>query len=138
MITLSEFPHDIILHIISYTYNVQNKKLLEDIKNFYDTKTQITQFYRDAWTFSSNDPYIAQINATEWLINDVFSYINDHKASMYGFVKPFYNIFRRHPFLKKIRNINRYVYELEKKTAKTQFNIVWGLLLPEERNIFCE
>lgn len=32
MITLREFPQDIILHIISYTYNVQNKKLLEDIK----------------------------------------------------------------------------------------------------------
>jgi hypothetical protein len=135
---LTNFPEDIILHIISYTYNLQNKKLLEDIKNFHDTKRQITQFYCDAWSFSSNDPYIAQINASEWLINDVFSYMNDHRASMYGFVKPFYNIFRRHPFLKKTKAIDKYFNALEKKSAIIQFNIVWGLLLPEERNIFCE
>jgi hypothetical protein len=135
---LTNFPEDIILHIISYTYSFQNKQLLEDIRNFYETKTIITNFYYDIWSFSSNDPYISQINANEWLINDVLSYMNDHKASMYGYVKAFYNIFRRYPFLQKIKIINKYMSAFEQKNAKTQFNIVWGLLYPYERNIFCE
>ena len=56
---------------------------------------------------------------------------------MYGFVKSFYNIFRRCLFLKKIKDIEKYVSKLEKKPTNTQINIFWGLFTPEERMLFC-
>ena len=136
---LNIFPQEIILHIRSYTYSFQNKQLLEDIINFYETKLLVTEYYKTIWVFALSEQNAIAFNPDDWLINDVMSYMNDYKASMYGYVKAFYNIFRRFPFVqKKIKIINKYISAFEKKDSKTQFNIVWGLLYPYERNIFCE
>lgn len=134
---LCNLPYDIILHIISYSYSVQNKKLLADIKNFHDTSNKIKNIYRMKWMTIIHDTMDANIAADEWLINDVFSYVNNYVASIYGYTKSFYNIFRRIPRLKKTRDINKYFSIVEKYNSKTQFNIVWGLMIEDERNEFC-
>lgn len=39
---MEKIPYDIIInHIIPYTYNIQPKILLEDIKNYYTIKSKI-------------------------------------------------------------------------------------------------
>ena len=135
---LHKLPHDIVhSHIIPYTYNTQNKKLLDDIKNYYDTKQAITVLYNKLWKQQRDDPDYSDYDSNEWLINDIFSYSNNYYPGIYGFVKSFYNIFRRCLFLKKIKDIDRYVSILEKKHVDTQINIFWGLFTPEERMIFC-
>jgi len=137
-ILLHKLPVDIIRHhIIPYTYNTQNKKLLDDIKNYYDTKQAILVLYDEYWKKNLHDPDYSDFYANEWLINDIFAYSNNYYAGMYGFVKSFYNIFRRFLFLKKIKDIEKYVSKLEKKPVNTQINIFWGLFTPEERMLFC-
>lgn len=138
MTTLFEkLPRDIVRHIIPYTYSTQNKKLLDDIKNYYDTKPAIIVLYDEYWKKNLDDPDYSEHHAYDWLINDLFAYSNDYYPGMYGFVKSFYNIFRRCLFLKKIKEINKYVSKLEKKSTITQINIFWGLFTPEERMLFC-
>ena len=136
-ILLHKLPRDIVRHIIPYTYSMQNKKLLDDIKNYYDTKHAILVLYEESWKQELDNPDYSEYHANEWLINDLFAYSNNYYAGMYGFVKSFYNIFRRFLFLKKIKDIEKYVSKLEKKPINTQINIFWGLFTPEERMLFC-
>ena len=134
---LHKLPRDIVDHIIPYTYNTQNKKLLDDIQNYYDTKQAILMLYEESWKQESDDLDISDYYPNEWLINDIYAYSNNYYPGMYGFVKSFYNIFRRCLFLKKIKDIEKYVSKLEKKPSNTQINIFWGLFTPEERMLFC-
>ena len=136
-ILLHKLPVDIVHHIIPYTYDTQNKKLLDDITNYYDTKHAILVLYEEYWKEESDNPDVSDYYANEWLINDLFAYSNNYYPGMYGFVKPFYNIFRRCLFLKKIKDIEKYVSILQKKPTITQINIFWGLFTPEERMLFC-
>lgn len=126
-------PYDIIQQIIPFTYSVQNKKLLADIKNFHDTKTSIQNHYKREWMNILDYEY----DAYDWLINDVLSYANNYNAAIYGFTKSFYNIFRRLPRLKKTKDIDKYFSKIQKYNSNRLFNIVWGLLQEDERNEFC-
>lgn len=135
---LDKLPFEVIHnHIIPYTYSTQNKKLLDDILNYYDTKNAILVLYDEAWKQNQDDPDYSEYYANQWLVNDLFAYSNNYYTGMYGFVKAFYNIFRRFLFLKKIKDINKYVSKLEKKPTNVQINIFWGLFNPEERMLFC-
>ena len=46
---ICKLPIDIIQYIIPYTYNLQNKKLLDDIVNYKNTRTKIDEIYYDYW-----------------------------------------------------------------------------------------
>jgi len=125
-------PLDIILRIIPYTYNLQNKNLLNDIINYKEIRSLLFELYHNYWIIEaqSQDPE-EDIN---WLINDIFAYANNDNATMYGYVDNFYNIFKRNISLQKIDTIDKYLIDLEKKTVKTQINIFLGLLTITERN----
>jgi hypothetical protein len=129
---IQRLPSDIILRIIPYTYNLQNKNLLNDIINYKESRSLLLELYHNYWIIEaqSQDPE-EDIN---WLINDIFAYANNDKATMYGYVDNFYNIFKRNISLQKIDTIDKYLIDLEKKTVKTQINIFLGLLTITERN----
>jgi len=128
---IRKLPIDIIQYIIPYTYNLQNKKLLDDIINYKNTRTKIDEIYYDYWInlVESEEP-----NDKYWMINNIFAYANDYKPTMNGYVEKFYGIFYRNPRLHNIKEVNKYVEELEKKSVITQINVFWGLLTPTERN----
>jgi len=130
-----KLPLDIILLIIPYTYQFQNKNLLIDIKDYQNTRSILLELY---YKYSSK--YRQFINEPDhdkyWLINDIFAYANNYKATMYGFTKPFYTIFKRNVSLtlKTEEFINKYIINLEKKKVNTQINIFLGLFTISERN----
>ena len=128
---INRLPLDIVLQIIPYTYNLQNKNLLDDIVNYTETKTKLFELYYKFWMIDiiSLDPE----EDKNWLINDIFSYANNHYASMYGYTEFFYNIFKRNIFLQTNKEIDKYVDNLEKKDVLTQINIFLGLLTIKER-----
>ena len=43
---MNKLPTDIINHIIPYTYNLQNKDILSDIKNYVESKNEVFQSYQ--------------------------------------------------------------------------------------------
>lgn len=124
---IHSLPMDIVLQIIPYTYNLQNKELLNDIVNYKKTRSLLSKLYYNFW-ITYEEEY------KNWLINDIFEYANNNIANMYGYVDKFYNIFRRNIFLQTVELIDNYVNNLEKKEVGTQINIFLGLLTISERN----
>lgn len=129
---IQKLPIDIILYIIPYTYNLQNKNLLNDIINYKETRSLLLDLYYKYWIIEaqSQDPE----EDKNWLINDIIAYANNDKATMYGYVDNFYNIFKRNISLQTNDNIDKYIINLYKKSAKTKINIFLGLLTIDERN----
>lgn len=129
---INKLPRDIILQIIPYTYNFQNKNLLYDIKNYKETRTLLLQLYHKIWVteLQSQDPE----EDKKWLINDIFAYANNYNAIMYGYIDKFYNIFKRNIFLKTNQHVYKYIEHVEKKNMSSQINIFLGLLTINERN----
>lgn len=129
---IQKLPIDIVLQIIPYTYNLQNKKLLCDIINYNQTKSMLLELYYNFWSIEmeSDDPE----EYKNLLINDIFSCANDDEALMYGYVNKFYDIFKRNISLQSKKDIDNYVCNLEKKEVSTQINIFLGLLTTKERN----
>jgi len=129
---MNKLPLDIVLQIIPYTYQLQNKNLLEDIINYKETKSLILELYYKYWIIDlqSIDPD----DHKYWLINDIHAYANNYNATMYGYIDNFYDIFKRNMFLQTNEDIDSYVSNLEKKDVSSQINIFLGLLTIEERN----
>ena len=122
---IKRLPLDIILQIIPYTYNLQNKNLLNDIINYKETHTLLSELYNKYWIIDqqSEDPE----EDKNWLINDIIAYANNYNATMNGYTDNFYNILKRN-----IKEID--IDKIEKKSVKTQINIFLGLLTGAERN----
>ena len=128
---IRRLPDDIILQIIPYTYNVQNKNLLEDIQDYKQTKRKLLEMYYVFWMIEMDSQNINEYS--NWLINDIFGYANDYKPTMYGYVDHFYDIFKRNKLLQTNTKIQNYVYNLERNKIPTQINIFLGLLTINER-----
>jgi len=129
---MNRLPKDIVLHIIPYTYQLQNKNLLEDIVNFTESRKILFELYHKYWIIGMQ--YHDLNEDKYWLINDIYAYANNYKATMYGYVDNFYNIFKRNKYLKTNEDIDNYVSNLEKKDVSSRINIFLGLLTIKERN----
>jgi len=127
---ISKLPEHIIDYIIPYTYQLQNKLLLQDIQSYTITKDRISQLYYDLWI-----NYMEELEPEHkyWIINDIVAYMNENIAIMCGYVSNFYTIFMRNLTLKTNGDVLTYIDKLEQLSTNTQINILWGLLLPNER-----
>jgi len=126
---IQKLPLDIVLLIIPYTYNIQDKSLLKDIVNYTESKKLLLDLYYEYW-IAEQDPE----EYKNWLINDIFGYANNYNALMFGYIDKFYNIFSRNRFLKSNEIIRKYICKLEEKNVSIQINIFLGLLTVNERN----
>jgi hypothetical protein len=128
---IQKLPLDIVLLIIPYTYEVQDKCLLNDIVNYTETKAILLDLYYKCWIIERQMPDPEEDK--NWLINDIFAYANNYNATMFGYIDKFYNIFLRNIFLQSNEDIKRYIRKLEEKPVSTQINIFLGLLTITER-----
>jgi hypothetical protein len=132
---IEKLPFDVIInHIIPYTYSIQSKNLICDIKSYFLSKTQVRTIYYGLW-FDDVD----EASDKEWLINDLFAFANDYNPTIFGYVDSFYEIFSRHVILKNDKlKINEFIIRLENEKVDKQINIFLGLLTPEERDDFID
>lgn len=128
---LALLPTEMIFIIIGYTYQPQNKVLLEDIIDYHKSKLNIHKIYNKIYSLFFEFEPNADLN---WLINDIFGYANDYNATMNGYIDKFYKILFRNFSLKTKTQVHQYIFVLENKAVNTQINILWGLLYPKERN----
>lgn len=129
----STLPSEIISHIISYTYCVQKKELLEDIKSFYITKQILLTTYYQRFVI---DNYLYDGEHLLWLLNDMYYFSNSVSPAVCGFMPPFYNLFHRHCLLRTRLDVDVFVGILEKKVYSSQINVFLGLFTPMERDAF--
>ena len=134
-ILVQKLPYDIVQQIIPYTYQPQTKSILYDIQHYLNTKSKLILLYKEYWVdyIGEQEP-----NHKYWFINDLFSFANENKVTMYGYVPHFYNIFYRNPSLKTIEQINKYISLFDKRDIDTQINIFWAILTPLERDQFTQ
>ena len=135
---IKKLPLDIISYIITFTYKIQNQILLDDILNFHNSKLHILQIYHQIWiiNFRKKEP-----EEKQWFIEDVLMFINNYKNLHLGNDEALYKIFYRNPFFNSRNSIKKYIINLRNKNLTnknidTQINILWGLLLVKERNMF--
>lgn len=110
---MEKIPQDIVInYIIPYTYNIQPKILLEDIRNYYTVKTKLLL-----------DKYDIDIIKHELL------------SIFYNDTQILKDILYRHFQI----NLKKHDYNiLYKYSRNTKFNILFGLLTKEERTFFSE
>jgi hypothetical protein len=129
---MNKLPIEIINNIISYTYNFQNKNLLEDIKNYRVTKERISQLYHKIYIINQG---LSEPSDKHWLINNILMHINDYQPSKLGYTDNFMNIMFRNIniHIKNTEKIETFINKLFKKNVNSQINVLWGLLTSEER-----
>jgi len=127
---MMKLPQEIVDYIIPYTYKLQNKDMLYDIKNFTQSKSDLLYLYHAFWVLYMEEE---EPEHHYWLLNDLIAYTNNYSPTMNGYINTFYSIFSRNLLLKTNQHIENYVSNLEKKEVVSQINILLGLLTPYER-----
>lgn len=129
--------NDIIHKIISYTYSIQNKELLNDIESFYKTKYEVKYKYINKYNYfftryswhENNNLYVNYIN---YIVDELYIYMKTKINS-----KNIYNYILERSFnYKTIEEAKIYLFRLSRLNIGTQFNILWGLLRENERKYF--
>jgi hypothetical protein len=124
---MNKLPNELIFKILSYTYEHQPKILLQDIRDFYESKQTIDAMYSEKWSrFVNEDP-------RDWIINDIFIFMNDNIPTMFGYCKKCQDIINRNLFVK---NVDNFILHSEIKHVDSQINIFLGLLTVQERKEF--
>lgn len=118
----------IINHIIPYTYSIQAKSLLFDIRSYHDDLSIVEKVY-----FIDYNNYM--------LLNDLIIFCNSNIAREIGTICK-YSILRRTFMLwsKSQEFIDKYILHTlhtnKKNNPNKKVKILWGLLTPLERTRF--
>ena len=86
---IQKLPEDVQRYIIPFTYRPQPKSLCRDIENYQYTLNNVIGAYKVEWT-DEEEVY-------DWLINDIFAWLNNNVPTMYGYVPTFYSVWSRFP-----------------------------------------
>jgi hypothetical protein len=124
---MNKLPKELLFKIMSYTYEIQDKSMLEDIRSFHESRQIIYAIYLEKWGYSINEHH------ADWIINDIGIFMNDNIPSMFGYCKKCKDIIHRNPFVK---NAEKYILCTEVKHVDSQINIFLGLFTSKERNEF--
>jgi hypothetical protein len=126
---MNKLPEDILNLIITYTYTPQNKKLLDDIRDYYESKSYILSTYSNKCLFNDDSDL-------EWIINDIFRFANEWQPSIYGYKDKFIDIWKRHFLIKNYEQFYNHMIMFDKFTIHKQINLFWALMTIDEREEF--
>jgi hypothetical protein len=76
----------------------------------------------------------------EWMANDIIIYVNQDQATMTGYHPFFYNTCSRFFSLDSQEKQHRFIDAILRRLLNPIrcFNVMWGLLIPEERQEFIQ
>jgi len=127
---ISLLPEDIIInHIIPFTYLVQQRKLLVDIRSYVNDFS----FLENIYTFEYNE---------EILLYDLVTFCNNGKFPTWGLEPKYDEIIRRHFIYKSIRDSDLQLlifmafHRKMGQLCERKNRFLWGLLRPRERTTF--
>ena len=78
---MNKLPKELLFKIMSYTYEIQDKSMLEDIRSFHESRQIIYAIYLEKWGHSKIEHH------ADWIINDIGIFMNDNIPSMFGYCK---------------------------------------------------
>ena len=125
-------PGEVLSHIITFSYNVQSKILLEDIKDFRESKLIMEMLY-----FNHFQVLYSNLNVTDyidWFANDVLCFAYEGLATVNGYAAKFNSKLRRVLKYKSDTQFVKFIYKLSmSSTSRKQINTFWGIFTPDER-----
>ena len=124
---MNKLPIEVIYKIMAYTYQPQPSFLLEDIRDFHKSRETMDKMYFKKWCHHTREVH------SDWLINDIFIYMNKSQPTMFGYCNHFRNIIYRNPFIK---DAELYIRCTELEPVQTQINRFVSLFNGDERNEF--
>jgi len=127
---IQKLPEDVIInHIIPYTYQVQPRRLLYDIRSFVNDYSFVESIY------------MTQFNA-HILLNDLLRFCYINVSPSYGIENIFEKVLRRHYCISGkseecLINIVRLNFHRNVKVqTERKIKFIWGLLTRQERTQF--
>ena len=133
---IRNLPQEIQNIIISYTYSPQPQNLIKDIQNYSETKEYLYEIIEE--TETRNDYYFT--SAKDEVHNEICNFIYYY---LYDGSNEFIHLYfcQRFFMYKNIsdKSISRNIIDkLCDYPINSQINILWGMLIPEERNSFLD
>ena len=133
----NKLPQELHRCILSYTYSPQPKDLLYDIRNFHTSLHVIKEIYRCNKTIFAGEDN-APTWVEDWIINDLYGWLNDDMPVMHGFREKFLHLIQRNPYYSLFTRFTteEIILLLGMKSGKSELRIFWGLLNPNQRQRF--
>tara|TARA_B100000809_G_C14762740_1_gene396436 strand:+ start:175 stop:612 length:438 start_codon:yes stop_codon:yes gene_type:complete len=130
---LHNLPYELFEMIRRMTYQLQPKILLNDIKNYHETKKIIDNYYYNKFEYQLEGYPKADRN---WLANDICCYLNNNVAMMLSIEDKYINTLRR--FIgnnsKSNQDLSNMIKWYSNLDSNSEINMYWGLMTPEERD----
>lgn len=129
---IRKLPDDIVRYILPFTYSYQTPELIRDIQSFTKDRKMVRDWYRHKWSIYL---YHSPSEDVEWMANDIIIYANSDQATMLGYHPFFYDLSSRFFSLDSREKQCQFIDAILQKNVKPIrcFNVIWGLLIPEER-----
>lgn len=128
---LYKLPIEIIHKILFLTYKPQKSVLLKDIRNYIEINHFLRNLYYKKFIITLKQPHNED---NHWLINDLYAFLNNGNALMYGYIDKFYDVFKRKDKLNNKKQIHKFLNNLDKNNVSTQINIFLAIMTINERN----
>ena len=134
MMMLKRLPLDLVInHILPFTYRCQNSHLLEDLRHFMRSRSEVFGVYETIWIVQLGS---RRFHDKLWLLNNLYYAIKNYYCG------PAFLARLTHLQPKSRAQLEHYFAGLETQfkccadndpVVGSQINLLWGLLTPEER-----
>ncbi len=132
---IRKLPEDIVRYILPFSYSYQSPELQEDIQSFSKDRKTVRYWYYHTFQIRL---YTSPFEDQHWMANDIIIYANADQATMNGYHDHFYDLCSRGFSLDSQEKQHRFIDALLERDMNPMrlFNIVWGLLVPDQRRAF--
>ena len=127
---IRKLPKEIVYKIRFLTYKIQDRMLLRDIKLYYTSNMFLRNLYYMRIIVRENMPEPEDKN---WLINDIYAFLNNGQALMHGYIDDFYKVMMRRKRLKTKKQVIRFIEKLDNKPVSNQINFFLSIMNNYER-----
>ena len=117
---IKNLPDELIRKIRFMSYKPQKNELLNDIEMFCRTNKLLRQLYFMRIIVRERLKKPEDLN---WLINDIFAFLNEEVALMHGYVDSFYDFFMKKKNLNTKKQVDKFIDKLDKGNVSTEINI---------------
>jgi hypothetical protein len=127
---MRKLPLELLVLIFGYIATPQPRRLLDDIRDFHETRLVATVVY------SMRTPAMTYRDFKIHMAHEVILYVNRDFAPDHGFVHDMYAIWMRSDRFSSLAEVDDHVYALLRARPESTFAAFWGMMVAAERAAF--
>jgi hypothetical protein len=127
---IKTLPNELIYKIRFMTYKIQKNILLRDIKNYVVINNYLRNMYYMRIIVIED---LKEPEDKNWLINDLYAFLNKNVPLMHGYIHEIYKFFKRKKNINTKKQVNKFINEMDKKNVSTQINVYLAMMNTFER-----